>query len=157
VRPFHGIRWFENEGDYPWTQHEMVVMPGAHRAQAADMDADGDLDVVACAFLPDAEHPSFHSLDRQGDLAHLTSLGWFEQLRPGVFEPRTLETGRLTHTTLDLGDYDEDGDADILLGNFVGFTFAESGTGFQAEGWVEIWENQGRGPVGEGAESPLRR
>ena len=35
VRPFHGIRWFENEGSYPWKQHDLAIMPGVHRAQAA--------------------------------------------------------------------------------------------------------------------------
>jgi hypothetical protein len=49
VRPFHGVRWFENEGSYPWKQHDLAVMPGVHRAQAADIDGDGDLDVLLTA------------------------------------------------------------------------------------------------------------
>jgi len=148
VRPFHGVRWFENTGEYPWVQHDLAIMPGVHRAQAADMDGDGDLDVVACAFLPGSEHPTHGSVERERDLSQFTSLGWLEQVQPGVFEPRTLERGRLTHTTLDLGDYDNDGDVDIALGNFVGFTFAKSDTGFEASSWIELWENRGRGPTG---------
>jgi hypothetical protein len=143
IRPFHGVRWFENTGEYPWTQHDLVIMPGVHRAQAADMDGDGDLDVVACAFLPNADHPAFTHLERQGDIAPFTSVGWLEQVSPGVFEPHSLETGKLTHTTLDLGDYDGDGDVDLALGNFVGFTFAKSDTGFESDAWIEVWENQG--------------
>jgi len=150
------VRWFDNTGEYPWVQHDLAVMPGAHRAQAADMDGDGDLDVVACAFLPSAESSSFSSLDRQGDLARLTSVGWLEQVSPGVFEPRSLEVGNLTHATLDLGDYDGDGDTDIIVGNFVGFTFAKSSTGFKADSWIEVWENKGRGPVGAGGDGPSR-
>ena len=99
VRPFHGVRWFENEGSYPWKQHDLAIMPGVHRAQAADMDGDGDLDVVAVAFLPNAEHPAFQLLERQGNLAPLTSLGWLEQTKPGVFVAHPLEQGKLTHTT----------------------------------------------------------
>ncbi len=114
VRPFHGVRWFENEGSYPWKQHDLAIMPGVHRAQAADMDGDGDLDVVACAFLPNAEHPAFQLLERQGNLAPFTSLGWLEQTKPGVFVPHPLEQGKLTHTTLDLADFDGDGDVDIV-------------------------------------------
>ena len=40
------------------------------------------------------------------------------------------------------GDVDGDGDIDIATGNFVGFTFAKSDTGFKAEGSVDLWINQ---------------
>jgi hypothetical protein len=146
IRPFHGVRWFENTGEFPWKQHDLAIMPGAHRAEAADMDGDGDLDVVACAFLPNAEHPAFRHLARQGDLAPFTSVGWLEQVSPRVFRPRPLETGKLTHTTLDLGDYDGDGDVDMVFGNFVGFTFTKSDTGFRSEAWIQVWTNEGEGP-----------
>jgi VCBS repeat protein len=142
VRPFHGVRWFENDGSYPWKQHDLAVMPGVHRAQAADIDGDGDLDVVATAFLPNAEHPAFQLLERQGNLAPFTGLGWIEQVKPGVFVPHPIEDGKLTHTTLDLGDVDGDGDVDVVTGNFVGFTFAKSDTGFKADGSVDLWLNQ---------------
>lgn len=144
IRPFHGIRWLENEGGFPFRQHDLAAMPGAHRAQAADMDGDGDLDIVACAFLPAREHPQFEAFQRQGSVADLTSLGWLEQTQPGRFELHTLETGQLTHVTLDLADYDADGDVDILVGNFVGFTFGRSDTGFETDTWVELWENRAR-------------
>jgi hypothetical protein len=144
VRPFHGVRWFENQGGYPWKQHDLVAMPGVHRAQAADLDGDGDLDVVAAAFLPNSEHPAYKLLERQGNIAALTALGWLEQTAPGVFVPHPLERGTLTHVTLDLGDFDGDGDVDILTGNFVGFTFAKTDTGFKADTAVELWVNQGR-------------
>jgi len=142
VRPFHGIRWFENDGTYPWKQHDLAIMPGVHRAQAADLDGDGDLDIVAAAFLPNAEHPAFQLLERQGNLAAFTSLGWLEQTRPGIFVPHPLELGKLTHTTLDLGDFDGDGDVDIVTGNFVGFTFTKTDTGFKADVSVELLVNK---------------
>jgi hypothetical protein len=144
IRPFHGIRWFENEGRYPWKQHDLALMPGAHRAQAADMDGDGDLDVVAAAFLPNAEHPAAHKLGQQGNLAALTSLGWLEQIRPGVFVARPLERGRFTHATLDLADVDQDGDMDLLTGNFVGSGFVVRETAAATDAAVELWRNPGR-------------
>jgi hypothetical protein len=136
VKPYHGVRWLENRGACPFVPHDLAMMPGAHRAQAADMDGDGDLDVVTCAFLPDPEA-------RHRDLA---SLGWLEQTRPGVFERRTLEVGRLSHTTLDLGDFDGDGDQDVVVGNFTGFTFARTDTGYRSDAWIEVWENLTRSP-----------
>jgi hypothetical protein len=147
IRPFHGVRWFENTGSYPWKQHDLAAMPGVHRAQAADMDGDGDVDVVVCAFLPNAEHPAFQLLERQGNLGQFTSLGWLEQTKKGVFVPRSIETGKLTHTTLDIADFDRDGDMDVATGNFVGFTFTKSETGFKADAAVELWVNQAKQPA----------
>jgi hypothetical protein len=138
VKPYHGVRWLENRGSFPFVRHDLAALPGAHRAEAADLDGDGDLDVAVAAFLPDVEHT-------RGAFA---SLGWLEQTRPGEFVRHTLQTGQLSHTTLDVGDYDGDGDVDIVVGNFVGFTFARTGTGFGADGWVELWENLTREPPG---------
>jgi hypothetical protein len=122
----------------------VVPVWGSSGIQLVDMDGDGDMDVVAAAFLPNAEHPAFQLLERQGNLAPFTSLGWLEQTRPGVFVPRAIETGKLTHTTLDLGDFDGDGDVDIVTGNFVGFTFTKADTGFKADTAVDLWVNRAR-------------
>ena len=51
VKPYHGIQWLENTGGYPFVEHTLAQMPGVHRAQAADLDGDGDLDIVAAALL----------------------------------------------------------------------------------------------------------
>ena len=70
-----------------------------------------------------------------GDLEPtLASLVWLEQTRRGVFERRTLEMGRPYHATLDLADYDNDGDIDIVVGWFSPDKPIAS--------WIDIWENQ---------------
>ena len=148
VKPWHGVRWLENRGGFPFEPHELAALPGAHRAVAADLDGDGDLDVAVAAFLPDPERT-------RGGFA---SLGWLEQTRPGVFERHTLQAGQLSHSTLDVGDVDGDGALDLVAGNFVGFTFARTDTGFRADGWVELWLNRGPGaPAGRGPLGLRRR
>jgi hypothetical protein len=132
VKPWHGVRWLENRGPERFEAHDLAALPGAHRARAGDLDGDGDLDVAAAAFLPDPERV-------RGAFA---SLVWLERQPDGSFTRHTLQAGQLSHTTLDLADYDGDGDVDIVTGNFVGFTFARTDTGFRADGWVELWENR---------------
>ena len=51
LKPYHGIQWLENRGTFPFVEHTLAELPGVSRAQAADLDGDGDLDIVACAFI----------------------------------------------------------------------------------------------------------
>jgi hypothetical protein len=132
VKPWHGVRWLENRGAYPFELHDLAALPGAHRARAADLDGDGDLDVAAAAFLPDPDHTR----------RSFASLVWLERRPDGSFVRHTLQSGQLSHTTLDLADFDGDGDVDVVTGNFTGFTFARMDPGFRVDGWVELWENK---------------
>ena len=100
-------------------------MPGAQRAQAVDLDGDGDLDIVVAAMIAGGElNP------------RLASLAWLEQVQPGVFERHTLELGNSYHATLDIADYNGDGRPDILVGWFA-FTRP-------LPSLLDIWEGKGR-------------
>ena len=109
VKPYHGIQWLENTGGFPFVEHTLAQMPGVHRAQAADMDGDGDLDIVAAALLAGGSDV---------DEKTLPALAWLEQTKPGVFTRHTIEMGFPRHASLDLGDIDGDGDIDIVVSNF---------------------------------------
>ena len=125
LKPYHGIRWLENRGGFPFVPHDLANLPGAHRARALDLDGDGDLDVVACAFVEfKAEGTPVSAV------AAFPSLVWLEQTSPGTFVRHTLERGG-RHVSLDVGDFDGDGDVDIVVGNFR----TEPGP------WIELWEN----------------
>ncbi len=125
VKPYHGIQWLENTGGYPFVEHTLAQMPGVHRAVAADIDGDGDLDVVACALLAGGSDV---------DEKTLPALVWLEQTKPGVFARHTIEMGFPRHATLDVGDIDSDGDLDIVVGNFS--------INQQMASWIEVWRNE---------------
>jgi len=125
VKPYHGIQWLENSGGYPFTARTLATMPGVHSAKAADMDGDGDLDIVATALLAGGSDV---------DEKTLPALVWLEQIRSGAFERHTIEMGVPRHATLDLGDMDGDGDTDIITGNFSLETTPSA--------WVDVWVNQ---------------
>lgn len=111
VKPYHGVRWFENEGRFPFTPHELVRMPGVSRALPADLDADGDLDVVACGMIP-------WSRIQDAPAKIPDSLAWLENDGECNFLPHPIERSRLGHLALIVGDVDVDGDVDIVSGSF---------------------------------------
>jgi hypothetical protein len=125
VKPYHGIQWLENTGTYPFVEHTLASMAGVHRAQAIDLDGDGDLDIVACALLASGSDV---------DEKTLPALVWLEQTKKGVFVKHTIEMGVPRHATLDLGDVNQDGRPDIVVGNFS--------IDKPAASWVDVWVQQ---------------
>jgi hypothetical protein len=127
VKPYHGIRWLENRGRFPFTPKELANLPGVHRARAVDLDGDGDTDVVAAAFVEFSGEGTPMSA-----VADFPSLVFLEQTAPGAFTRHTLERGG-RHASLDVGDVGADGDLDVVVGSFRTL----------GRPWVEVWENQG--------------
>ena len=78
-------------GLLPVPVHRLTSLYGAQRAVAADLDGDGDLDIVAVCFLPGSY---YQSLCREMDLDAAILL---EQVAPGRFVRHSLET--MTATT----------------------------------------------------------
>jgi len=113
-RPYHGFGWLENQGSFPFAYHRLAHLPGAHTSMPADLDGDGDLDLVSSVFIPvfDPDWPNAEILD---------TVVWLQQTSPGQYERYSLETSTPFHPCGDLGDYDGDGDIDIVLGNFCMF------------------------------------
>jgi hypothetical protein len=127
LQPYHGVQWLENRGELRFELRPLAPLAGAHRAVAADLDGDGDLDVAAAAFVGGAESS-----------VPLPSLVWLEQVDRGQFERHTLALGDPAFATLAAGDVDADGDVDLVTGYFV--------LGGESEAWLEVWENRGAAP-----------
>jgi len=139
LKPYHGIRWLEQTGPLQFAPHHLALLYGAHRAEAADLDGDGDLDIAACSFIPEATHAEV----REKGLT-IRSLVWFEQTSPGVFAPHALERNRPYHPTLAVGDCDADGDIDLAVGS--AFFAGESEPEPEDIRAVEVWINVSRAP-----------
>lgn len=107
LKPYHGIYLFENTGD-GFRQVYFFPMHGCYKAIMADYDLDGDMDIAAIAFFADyAHHPE-------------EGFVYLENAGKGVFSAHSFPlagTGRWVCMTV--GDYDGDGDPDILLGNMA--------------------------------------
>jgi hypothetical protein len=98
------IAWFENPGsDRGWRRHDIDAdtLEGAHSLQVADIDDDGDLDVVTA---------EMHTSAKRRVLVFLqTSVGWHRQV--------IATTG--SHN-LAVADLDGDGDFDLVGKNYAG-------------------------------------
>ena len=139
ARPCHGIQWLENLGGLEFSHHRIADLPGVYRALAGDIDLDGDLDVVAVVLLPAHVRPA--SLAEM----QLASIVCLEQMSPGQFVRHTLEAGCPNHATLELTDFDDDGDLDFAVGSHSAMPSE------RLTHSVAIWWNQG---IGNGDPTP---
>ena len=137
VNPRHGIQWLENQGQLKFAYHRLTDLVGAYVASAGDLDLDGDLDIIAVAWLPSKVEPA-NVYDRP-----LASIICLEQTEPGTFVRHTLEKDSVIHAAMNMADYDGDGDLDFAVGYH---SAAESPAGTQ---WVDIWWNGTKSAQGE--------
>ena len=113
-KPYHGIRVYEllrggsAQGTPTLRLLAFLPLPGAYKVVARDFDGDGDIDLAAIAFYPD------WTAERPAGFVYYENLGG-ERFR--AWAPEETRFGRWI--TLDAGDFDGDGDEDIVLGSYA--------------------------------------
>ena len=105
--PTHGVQWLENNGNLDFTYHRIGQMDGAYGPSIADMDGDGDLDIVTVAEFAFWDRPETRSVV------------WWEQQKDMQFVPRTIATSPTHLVTCDVGDLDNNGFPDIVAGGMA--------------------------------------
>lgn len=129
LKPSHGIQWLRNDGGLRFTYQRLADLSGAYRALAADFDNDGDLDIAACVWVPRL------STSVGVDVHSLGALVIYEQTGAMKFERHTLQEGAPCFATMEIADFDRDGDQDIALGWFLS-------SRNQSDNWISVWWNE---------------
>lgn len=132
-----GTSWLRQETDGTFSTQSGITLSGGgvpDRVVLADLDGDGDLDLAVSSFLP-----QFPMATSRKPL-NLESLIWIEQTAPRRFKRHSLETLNCDHPSLEVGDYDGDGDIDLVTGNFA-VSPKKLGT---IDQWLTVFENQRR-------------
>ena len=125
MKPYHGVYVFTNDGNNNFKQAFFQHINGAYKAIPADFNNDGHIDIATISFFPDWER----SPEEGFVFLQNTGKGLFD------FELSTfdgVEQGRWI--TMDVADFDSDGDLDLVLGSLAFETIPDLG---QVEKWAK--------------------
>ena len=103
-RPWHGVHWLENHGDFKFEPHRIADLSGASSPQAADLDGDGDLDAVVV------------SAYNRWDDEQSQSLVWLENNGRMQFTLHRIARSPTHLITVAVGDLDGNGTPEVVTG-----------------------------------------
>jgi hypothetical protein len=105
LKPYHGVRILENDGKNNFRERFFFPIYGAARAEVADFDGDGDLDILATSNFADFKrHP-------ERGIIFLENFGGYN-FKPYAFTVASTNQWNLTA----VGDLNKDGKPDVIIG-----------------------------------------
>jgi hypothetical protein len=111
LKPTHSVRWFENTGRFPFDEHMLGEMPGAHRALAVDIDLDGRNEVISGAFLP-------RKLLRTHAVKEAEGLVLWKAGNAGAYQRHVLVQSETSYAALCIANPDHNKAPLIIVGHF---------------------------------------
>ncbi|WP_299547214.1 VCBS repeat-containing protein [Seonamhaeicola sp.] len=129
LKPYHGIRIFENKGNHSFEQVWFHKQEGAYGTACADYDGDGDIDIASIGY--------YASLENKDNEVFLYFENVSSQEQPWQFKAFSpLKTLNNCFMLVRARDIDADGDMDILLGSNLSIFSGERKT-LISEQWME--------------------
>jgi hypothetical protein len=105
LKPYHGIRILENDGEDNFEEKYFYPIYGAGKSISNDFDLDGDLDILVSSNFADMEK------NPERGVIYLKNEGNYS-FTPFSFE----EAAQNQWNTMATADFDGDGDMDVLVG-----------------------------------------
>jgi hypothetical protein len=105
LKPYHGIRLLENDGEDNFEEKYFYPIYGAGKSISKDFDLDNDLDILVSSNFADMEN------NPERGIIYLENTGNY------VFTPFSFEEAAQNQwNTMTSADFDGDGDMDVLVG-----------------------------------------
>ena len=124
-RPWHGVQWLENRGHLQFELHRIADLSGASSPQAADVDGDGDQDVVVVSAYNNWRNQTAQSLV------------WLENNGGQQFAMHDIASSPTHLITLTVGDIDGNGTVDLVTGGM------HISSPYDRMSRVTLWSNRG--------------